>query len=419
MFPLRSISLSPQAVRLSLNRRECCLTERAIMSEQTILEENPNTEQKSPAPSPPPSGSPKRFEREQIIGGICLLGIVTCFFAPWVGNGVRSGFNFYEVVYFAVWFWAIPLLSLLTLASFQRPKSVQRTLATITAVTALLAVGYLILNFGALVQLRWGASLTVLFALVLFGTTGEQRMTVPINLVAHKLGSRKGRVYSHSFSVPTDVHFSAKEFYAKIQTAIQAKQWPGVKVLHIDHTEAGMLSHKREYLRIIRQRHFFDLCASSFGQDYFFSIREAEIPAAVSPQAFFALLTFIFIVGVFMVRSMGLLFGGMALLFIALFIVWLMTNALKMGMTELDNLLLQTPIIGPAYEAWFRPDTYFQQDGRIVFLHAVNELTKKAVEETVSAKGLKFLDFFEQQPILGELYKRSRNPIEPAKQSEK
>jgi hypothetical protein len=285
-------------------------------------------------------------------------------------------------------------------------------------------IGFLLFRSGPLISfvqggMPWGISLTAFVAIILLGVAGEQRAGLAIDFVAKRLGSRKGEVYSHSFAAPADIHFSAKDFYAKIETAVQAKEWPGVELLRITNSETGMLSHKREYLRIIRQRHFFDLCAGTFGQDYFFSIREAEIPAVVSPQAFIALLLLLFGLFAFAVQTMGFLFGPVAFLLFIVFGAFFFMNVVKMGLTKVDAALLQTPIIGPVYEAWVRPDTYFQQDARIVFLHAVNELTKKAVEETVSAKGLKFLDFFEKHPILGELYKRSKTPVEPAKQAEK
>ena len=98
----------------------------------------------------------------------------------------------------------------------------------------------------------------------------------------------------------------------------------------------------------------------------------------------------------------------MALLFLLTFIVWFLFNVLKLGLTRVDSTLIQLPVIGPVYEAWFRRDTYFQQDTRMAFLHSVTELVKKHVEETTSANGIKFLDYFENQPLMDGLYKRRR-----------
>ena len=77
-----------------------------------------------------------------------------------------------------------------------------------------------------------------------------------------------------------------------------------------------------------------------------------------------------------------------------------------MGLTNLDGLLMRTPVIGPIYETWFRRSTtYFQHDIRMVFLKLMDDLVKARVDEETSAKGITLLSSFEHQPILDGLYK--------------
>jgi hypothetical protein len=119
------------------------------------------------------------------------------------------------------------------------------------------------------------------------------------------------------------------------------------------------------------------------------------------------LLSLLFLLG-FCVDKLGLFFGSIVMVSVLAFTCWFLFNIVKLGLSKVDSILIQLPSIGPVYEAVFRRDTYFQQDTRLFFLQCVNDLVKSHVEKTTSAKGLMFLNRFENQPILGELYKRSR-----------
>jgi hypothetical protein len=76
-----------------------------------------------------------------------------------------------------------------------------------------------------------------------------------------------------------------------------------------------------------------------------------------------------------------------------------------MGLKDLDNTLLNTPVIGPIYESWFRKESYYRHDTRLMYLEIVSAVVKKHAEDAVAAKGVKLVRQYEQAPILGELYK--------------
>lgn len=368
-----------------------------------------------------PTASILALMENQPLFVLSLFGITGCFFLPWFTyEQTMSAATLFRVAGFYALLWLVPVCALATFFLCRANKAIYGVVGTATAIIAGLGVASVALRTGhgfGEPTLRWGASLTAWFALFLFVASGKQRITAPIDFVAQKLSSRNASVYSHWGSLTPGIHFSTKEFYAKLEQAIAAREWPGVEVLRIDYNELGILSHKhglfhkREYLRIIRQRQVFDLCASTFGHDYFFSIREAEIPAIVTIRVIFAALVIFFALLIWTVHTFGLIFGSSAFLLFGAFTVCLMYNIARMGMTRLDSFLLRAPIIGPVYEAYFRRETYFQQDTRIVFLQSVNELAKQHVEETVSAKGIRFLDSFERQPILDQLYRRSRTTL--------
>jgi len=345
----------------------------------------------------------------------CALAIVALFFAPWLKHPATSGFGYCERDALARTLWIIPVLALATIFRQNSPVA-RKWLGTLTAIAALAGVGYVGVSTRALgynsFNLEWGASLTALFGFGLFAFSGERRLSAPVDLVARKLNSRKADVYSHTCTLTPGIHFSAQEFYDTLTSVIRDKQWPGVELLRIRYTEAGLLSHKREYLRIIRQRHLFDICAATFGKDYFFSIRESEIPAVVDARAFLVLIIAFAVILFASIKIFGTIFGSVAFGFVLVVLVWFLFNVLKLGLTKVDSIFIQLPVIGPVYEAWFRKSTFFEEDTRIVFLQSVTELVKQSIEQTTSAKGIRFLSSLERQPILDQLYKRSRIPIE-------
>jgi hypothetical protein len=76
-----------------------------------------------------------------------------------------------------------------------------------------------------------------------------------------------------------------------------------------------------------------------------------------------------------------------------------------MGLKNLDAMLIKSPVFGPIYENWFRKDTYYRQDTRLMYRDTVNDVVKAKVEETTGAKGIKLIKFNDYSPVLGELYK--------------
>jgi len=286
-------------------------------------------------------------------------------------------------------------------------------MGTATALIVWFSMGFVSIKAHLLgARLGVATNLTTWFAFALFAFSGNRHVVASLDFVAKKLSSRKAVVFSHWGTLTSDCHFATKEFYAELENAIRAKEWPGVQVVRIVYSEAGLLSHKREYLRVIRQRQLFDICAAVFGKDYFFSVREAEIPAVITPRAVLVLIfATLFLLNTF-IQAFGFIFGSFAMLAFIVFAVWFLFNILKLGLTKVDSMLLQLPSIGPVYEALFRRDTYFQQDTRLAFLQSVTELAKKHVEEATCEKGLKYLNCFESQPILEGLYKRYRIDLE-------
>src|ERR1039457_6470683 len=222
----------------------------------------------------------------------------------------------------------------------------------------------------------------------------------------------KADVIDHWYALVPGFNSSTKDFYEAVEKELKEREVPGLEIFHVDFAEGGIASNKREYLRMTRERLVFDVCAAPFGKAYFFSCRFADIPIAVKLWEFLLLLLALCAVAFWGWIIFGKILGLVGLmlfpfLFLVSFVaaIYIMRNALAMGLKDLDASLIKTPIIGPIYEAWFRKETYYRQDTRLMYCDTVNAVVKAKVEESTGAKGIKLIRYMENCPFLNELYK--------------
>jgi hypothetical protein len=229
------------------------------------------------------------------------------------------------------------------------------------------------------------------------------------------LRPRPAEALSHWYAPVPCFNTSTQDFYTAVEKELNDQKVPGLAISRVEFSEGGILSDKRQYLRMTRERLIFDVCAAPFGTNYFYSCRFAEIPAVVE---LWQLLVLAFVLGfaalasfVVFVRIFGLLapfvwpvafivFLGMA--------IYVMRNAVSVGVKDLDATLLKIPVLNAVYEAWFRRDTYYRQDTRLMYLTVVEGVVKKLVEQETAANGVKLLTQYEHGPILDELYTRTQ-----------
>ena len=224
---------------------------------------------------------------------------------------------------------------------------------------------------------------------------------------------KKGEVIDHWYSLVPGFNTSTKEFYEAVQKELKTREVPGLEMFSVDFAEGGVLSSKREYLRMTRERLVFDICAAPFGTAFFFSCRFAEIPAAIQVWQLLVLIVTVFVVTFLAFKFLGLILGLMALIAGFIFLIYLLRNAVSLGLQDLDAMLIKSPVLGPLYERFFRKETYYRQDTRLMYRDTVNEVVKAKVEEVTGAKGIKLIKFNDYSPILGELYKTTLVQLPP------
>jgi hypothetical protein len=322
------------------------------------------------------------------------LMLATCFLLPWQADQSPSDFLSRTEAY---WWRFLLLVVCVTPLTVRWPR--------VRPWIGIFTVACVNVTVTAIGATEYGAQFARLFALATLIVSASPAVIQATDFAMKRLNAQKAEVSNHWGTALHSTQFSAQQFYAKVEQAIYAREWPGLELLRVHHSEAGALSHKREYLRVVRQRQVFDICAATFGKDYFFTLREAEIKPPLSFVTFVILLLAVSMLFTWSIGSLGLIAGTinfLALLAIGFFLMW---NSLRMGLTRLDGVLMRFPVIGPLYETFFRRSTtYFQHDTRMVFLKLMDDLVKEQVDEETSSKGIKLLSCFEHRPIFEGLY---------------
>ena len=225
------------------------------------------------------------------------------------------------------------------------------------------------------------------------------------------LKSKKAEVLEHWIAFVEGFQLSSSEFYDSVETELRVREVPGMEMARVEFAEGSILSDKRLYLRMVRERLVFDVCAAPFGKAFFFSCRFAEIPPIIKLWQLLGVLVSFAAIVIFAWRFAGLFLGTLLLLATLTLLIYTLRNAVAMGLRDLDAALIKSPIVGPIYELLFRKETYYRHDTRLMYSEIVSCAVKRLAEDAVAAKGLKLTKQYEQAPILGELYK----PVPPAK----
>jgi hypothetical protein len=212
------------------------------------------------------------------------------------------------------------------------------------------------------------------------------------------------------------LQYSPQEFYAKIEQALAERKVPDPKFNRVDWPEGGILSDRREYLRISRERLIFDICGAPFGSGFFVSIWMGEKPLRLGLLVVcFLLVAGLTVVNAMLPASLGIYrimwaqFGmepqatNLSLLGVLAGLVVLML--IKVGPNP-DAFLLGLPIVGYFYERYFRKITYYRIDRMCMYQQAVNAAVMQVIEEITSAQCIKPVSDLERRPVLRDVLHR-------------
>lgn len=180
-------------------------------------------------------------------------------------------------------------------------------------------------------------------------------------------------VLSHWHKLFEGFQESPEQIYSQMEQAIERRKIPDVKISRISYPEAGVLSARREYLRVQRMDHIFDICAAPFGTGFFVSWWLGE------PRGYFWLLALLIIV---LVLIVGLVIG----------LPWWLSLGVGLIIAGLWRLSLRL--------------TYYRLDTALMFQDSVHSAVLEVIDQATEGKGIRAMSELERKPILSDLFKR-------------
>ena len=157
-------------------------------------------------------------------------------------------------------------------------------------------------------------------------------------------------IIAHWSTMIEGLNVPPSEFFDAVETAVSQKNMPKVKFSRYTWSEGGLLSAKREYLRIKRKDHAYDVCGAPFGNGFFVSTWLGDFES-------------------------GLL-----------------------------GWFFSLPVIGVLAEKMFKPVTYYQTDTALMYQSLVHSAVLEAVDSITKTKGLRALPESERKPEMRNFF---------------
>lgn len=158
-------------------------------------------------------------------------------------------------------------------------------------------------------------------------------------------------VFSHWCFLFEDLQESPQTFYAAVEQAVKARAVPDMKISRVMWKEGGIMSAKREYLRVTRREYVFDICGAPFGKGFFVSWWLGEPAGCVAT-------------------------------------------------------LSRLPYVGPFLQVLLRPVTYFQIDTATMFQSLTHGAVMEVVDQMTETRGVQALSESERKPVMRDFYRR-------------
>jgi hypothetical protein len=205
---------------------------------------------------------------------------------------------------------------------------------------------------------------------------------------------------------------SSQEFYNAFESAVATRAIPELHSTRIEHKEGGLASGNREYLRMHRGKHAFDICAAPFGNGYFVSWWFTEPPLRFGFLYLIAILfgvavmfDFAYLIGFaagvgISGVTFGAFLGGCFGFFGVPVALWLLGHALRKGIIRGESTVLAIPLVGWVYGRVFAPPTFYSMDTAIMFQTAIHKAVLEVVDCMTANKGIRALTEAERKPVM-------------------
>jgi len=194
-------------------------------------------------------------------------------------------------------------------------------------------------------------------------------------------------VLSHWHYSLEDFNTSALDFYGAVEASLRAKQAP-IKPERTEYRESGVLSDKREYLRVSYGRYSFDISAFPFGKDFTFSwwlVR--RLPESSLLFGCFGIIAVPFLYFLF-AKIFGVVLGFVAsLLLIGVALALSLNGTTELGIM-IEDAIMSLPVLGWLYRRYIRPITYYSVDSQVAFEEAIHRIVLAHVGSLLSVSKL-------------------------------
>jgi hypothetical protein len=209
---------------------------------------------------------------------------------------------------------------------------------------------------------------------------------VLVPLTSSGANTRTGGVMAQSVEVISHWHQSVDglststlEYYAAVERALRDKQVPDLQIERTTASESGILSAKREYLRVRYGRLMFDICGAPFGKDFFFSWWLVKRTPGFAAILGCATLIGVPIVALGFIATMGLFKGTLVALIVLAVGAAIVRAAFADGWSAIEDSILVMPYIGVLYRQFVKPVTYYSEDTRLMFEDTVHRVVLQVV----------------------------------------
>jgi hypothetical protein len=222
-------------------------------------------------------------------------------------------------------------------------------------------------------------------------------------------------VLAHWATLIDGFQTSSLEFYGAVEAALSRREIPTIRFSRVDYQESGVLSNRREYLRVTRHHLRFDICAAPFGTGFFFSWWQVRPPLRFGLLFGLILVAFeLFITHTlykYLAHQQVLHFApfwwkfGLATFGAFLAFLFLCCLACTGG-DILEDFLLPIPVVGAFYQRFFNPMTYYEMDTTAMYRALVHAAVLEVIDGLTNSKGIRALAEHERKPILREFFQQ-------------
>ena len=158
---------------------------------------------------------------------------------------------------------------------------------------------------------------------------------------------------AHWSQLIENLQTNPQDFYRSVEESVERRHLPDSKRSRVQWREGGLMSAKREYLRLKRKEELFDICGAPFGTGFFVSWWQAE--------------------------------NG----------------------STFRALMLSLPIVGGIWAALF-PDTYYKIDTEEMFGTSVHSAVMDVIDGMTQQQGLRQLTELERKPVMREFFQKTK-----------